>query len=81
MDVGKRNNEFTRKFLAAENIPIVAERLGGENPLRVHFSTDTGKALVKVLENRGELVERETRYSQTAAALLEKPSNENVTLF
>jgi chemotaxis protein methyltransferase CheR len=81
MDVGKRNAKFIREFLAAENIPIVAERLGGENPLRVHFSSDTGKALVKVLENRIGVIERETRYSQTAAALLEKPFNENVTLF
>jgi hypothetical protein len=47
----------------------------------VHFSTDTGKVLLKALENRGGVVERETRYSQTAAALLEKPFNENVTLF
>lgn len=81
MDVGQRNVAFIRRFLQTEKIPIVAERLGGESPMRVHFSTHTGKALVKVLENSGNVVERETRYSQQTAAQIEKPFHETVTLF
>ena len=78
--VGRRNVEFIRHFLHTEDIPIAAERLGGNNPLRVHFSTDTGKALVRVLENAKGVVERENRYSQQAAAQIETPPHP-VTLF
>ncbi len=79
MDVGRRNVQFIRHFLRTEGIPLMAERLGGENPVRVHFSTDTGKALVKVLESHIRVVERETRYSRQVAAQMDKSAT--VTLF
>lgn len=80
MNVGRRNVEFIRHFLLTEDIPVAAERLGGNNPLRVHFSTDTGKALVRVVENAKGVVERENRYSQQAAAQIGTPPH-SVTLF
>lgn len=79
LDVGRRNIQFIRHFLRTEGIPLMAERLGGENPVRVHFSTDTGKALVKVLESHIRVVERETRYSRQVAAQMDKSAT--VTLF
>ncbi|MBK8058353.1 MAG: hypothetical protein IPK33_10905 [Gemmatimonadetes bacterium] len=36
-DVGTRNVEFIRRFLAAERIPIDAEQLGGVQPLEVRL--------------------------------------------
>ncbi len=79
LDVGRRNIQFIRHFLRTEGIPLLAERLGGENPVRVHFTTDTGKALVKVLDSHIRVVERETRYSRQVAAQMDKFAT--VTLF
>lgn len=44
--VGDRNSVFVREFLAAENIPLVAQRLGGTHAVQVHFRTDTGRVTV-----------------------------------
>ncbi len=41
--VGELNAAFIREFLATERIPIVAQRLGGTQPVQVNFRTDTGK--------------------------------------
>lgn len=50
-DVGRRNAEFIRTFLAAERIPIDAERLGGTSPLEVRMTTDTGHVRVRALQS------------------------------
>jgi chemotaxis protein CheD len=47
--VPARNIEFVRKFLDTEQIPVVKEDVGGYQPRRVLFHTDTGKAFVKYL--------------------------------
>ena len=44
------NVRFARTFLERERIPVVAERVGGELPMQVHFETHTGRALVRVVE-------------------------------
>jgi chemotaxis receptor (MCP) glutamine deamidase CheD len=44
--VGDHNAIFVRAFLAAESIPLVAQRLGGTHAVQVHFRTDTGKVIV-----------------------------------
>ncbi len=43
-DIGGKNAEFVRRFLKDEDIPIVAESLGGDQARRVHFSPVTGEA-------------------------------------
>ena len=43
-DVGARNAEFTRGFLAREGIPCLSESLGGEAGRRVQFWPATGRA-------------------------------------
>jgi len=44
--VGDDNAEFVLEFLAAERIPLVAQRLGGDQAVHVYFRTDSGKAIV-----------------------------------
>jgi len=44
LQIGDANAEFVRAFLAAERIPLVAERLGGDHAVHLYFRTDTGKA-------------------------------------
>jgi chemotaxis protein CheD len=47
--VPKRNIEFVRKFLEHEQIPILKEDVGGYQPRRVLFHTDTSRVFVKYL--------------------------------
>jgi chemotaxis protein CheD len=47
--VPRANERFVREFLTAQGIPLLGERMGGDNPIKVRMSTDTGKALVKAL--------------------------------
>lgn len=42
--VGEMNVRFIRQFFADCDIPLVAQRLGGTQPVCVEFRTDTGKA-------------------------------------
>lgn len=49
-DVGKRNVEFVKQFLATENIPIVAEHVLGDKGRRVKFIPTTGKVFVNLLD-------------------------------
>jgi len=49
-NIGDRNAKFVREFLAAEKIPLVAERLGGNHAVHVYFRTDTGKATVHTVD-------------------------------
>lgn len=46
------NIEFARRFLAAEQIPIVKEDVGGHQPRRVLFHTHTSRVFVRYLGNR-----------------------------
>jgi chemotaxis protein methyltransferase CheR len=80
-NVANLNCVFVREFLNMERIPIVAERLGGNQPLRVFFLTDTAKVLVKALRSPGHLLERERDYHQQLAERVTHPRNDNITLF
>lgn len=66
VDVGRRNAEFIRAFLAAERIPIDAEQLGGTQPLEVRFTTDTAKVRVRALEAADDLIAEEQRVVRPA---------------
>ena len=48
--VGDLNAAFVREFLAAERIPLIGQRLGGNHALQVCFRTDTGKAIVRSVD-------------------------------
>lgn len=47
--VPQRNIDFVRRFLDTEQIPVVKEDLGGYQPRRVLFNTNSGKVFLKYL--------------------------------
>ncbi|MHB8742665.1 MAG: chemotaxis protein CheD [Sulfuricaulis sp.] len=49
--VPQQNIDFVRRFLEAEQIPVVREDLGGYQPRRVLFHTHTGRVFLKYLGN------------------------------
>jgi chemotaxis protein CheD len=51
--VPRRNIRFIEDFLETEGIPIASFDVGGYQPRRVHFHTDTGSAWVKCLGQTG----------------------------
>ena len=61
MNIGDRNAEFVRRYLALEKIRIVAEDLQGMHPRKVAFMPRTGKVMVKRLQPQQEtsVAERE----------------------
>jgi chemotaxis protein CheD len=80
INVGERNAQFVKKYLAAEKIPIVAEDLVDIYPRKVYFFPRTGKVLVKKLKqlNNNTVVNREQDY---AHRIVEKPVGGDVDLF
>ena len=61
INIGDRNSEFVRRYLALEKIRIVAEDLQGMHPRKVAFMPRTGQVMVKKLKTQQEtsVVERE----------------------
>jgi chemotaxis protein CheD len=80
--VPMRNALFVKEFLATEKIPILSQRLGGVNPLQVHFFTHAGKALIRILGGRDEeIAGEEERYRVEAVKQVTRRTEESVTLF
>lgn len=52
--VGTKNTKFVREFLTLERIPLVAEKLGGQRPLSIHFQTDDSRVRVKTVHGAGD---------------------------
>ena len=79
--VADANVAFIRKFLATEGIPLVAERLGGSEPLEVRFHTAAGRAQVRTLEEsrRRRIAQAEVRYQERIVH--QAPAAPDVTLF
>ena len=79
-DVGMRNAEFVREYLANEQIPIVAEDLGDTCPRKIIYFPKTGRVLVMRLAtalNRAEL-DAERVYQESLRA---KPVAGDIELF
>jgi chemotaxis protein CheD len=75
MNIGDRNSEFVRRYLALEKIRIVAEDLQGAHPRKVAFLPRTGQVMVKKLglQQDPEVAERERVLArQTAEARAER---------
>lgn len=51
MSVGDANVEFVREFLECEQIPLVAESLGGEDGRVIHFSFGSFKVYARKIKN------------------------------
>jgi chemotaxis protein CheD len=50
-DVGAKNIEFVREFLANEGYPLAKEDMGGNYARRVMFKPASGRAFIKRLDN------------------------------
>lgn len=50
-DIGQSNGEFARRFLRNENIPCIAESLGGTKARRIRFWPASGRAKQMLLGN------------------------------
>ncbi len=64
INIGDRNSEFVRRYLALEKIRIVAEDLQGAHPRKVAFMPTTGQAMVKKLR-----LQQEPSVAETEQAL------------
>lgn len=64
-NVGERNAQFVKGFLAAENIKITGEDLNDIYPRKVYFFPETGRVLVKKLKemHNNTIVIREQSYA------------------
>src|SRR5579863_2073058 len=80
IDVGSRNIEFVRKYVADEGFSVLGEDLGDIFPRKVHYSPATGKLRVKKLNSvrNNTLFERERNYMQ---ALDNEPVGNDIELF
>lgn len=65
-DIGRRNAEFARAWLATEGYRLADERLGFPQPVRVHFHSDDGVVHFKRLASveRTELERQESAYER-----------------
>ncbi len=83
MMVGERNIRFIRGFLMTEDIPILSERLGGNEGLVVHYFAHRFEVFVKPIStDRYTLqAEEEARFYKKAADDLRTREANNVTLF
>lgn len=78
-DVGARNIDFVRRYVAVEGLEVVGEDLGGEQPRKLLMYPATGRVLVRRLppvESR-EIATVETRYLRT----MDKPVRGSAELF
>jgi chemotaxis protein CheD len=78
--VGELNAIFIREFLSTEKIPIVAQRLGGTQPVQVNFRTDNGKTTVHTVDGSRlpPILSAEDEYR---CSLAKAGSGAEVTLF
>ncbi|RKP45627.1 chemoreceptor glutamine deamidase CheD [Trinickia fusca] len=69
INIGDRNAEFVRRYLALERIRIAAEDLQGVHPRKVAFMPSTGQAMVKKLRLQQEpnVAEREQALAKQVA--------------
>ena len=86
MNIGDRNSEFVRRYLALEKIRITAEDLQGSHPRKVAFMPRTGQVMVKKLRLQQEagVAEREQALArQTSEQRAERlaRARERVELF
>lgn len=66
IDVGKQNIDFVKHYLIQEGLKVAASDVGGPNPRKVLYFTDTGSAKVRKLRSvsNDTVFEREVSYSE-----------------
>jgi chemotaxis protein CheD len=80
IDIGARNIEFVRKYVAAEGFGIAGEDLGGLFPRKVQYAPESGRLRVKKLHTvpTNTLFERERHYLEV---LDSDPVGNDIELF
>jgi chemotaxis protein CheD len=79
LSVAARNVSFIERYVVEERIPVVAQDLGGFLPRRVHFYTESGRAMVKRLGSTAvQQVSVEERRARKAPLY---PAESDVVLF
>jgi chemotaxis protein CheD len=71
INIGDRNSEFVRRYLATEKIRILAEDLQGSHPRKVAFMPRTGQVMVKKLR-----VQQEPGVAEREQALVRRSAEE-----
>lgn len=81
--VAEKNALFIREFLKAEGIPIVAEKLGGTEPLEVRFHIHSGRVQVKALATKAakDALADERKYRARVVVEAAQPAAASVELF
>ncbi len=79
-DVGLRNIEFARDYVATEGLRVISEDVGDVFPRMVVYFPATGKVRVKRLRSlhNNTIVEQETKYLHT---IEDKPVSGEIELF
>ncbi|WP_242464585.1 chemoreceptor glutamine deamidase CheD [Halorhodospira abdelmalekii] len=79
-DIGKRNIEFAREYVATEGLRLLSEDLGDEYPRKVQYFPESGRARSKKLyrTRNDTVVRREEHYLHE---IDEKPTSGGVDLF
>ena len=74
-DVGAKNVEFVRDFLANEGYEMVKEDLGGTYARRVMFKPASGRAFIKRLDNtaNASIAKEELAVAASRRAIVTKP--------
>jgi chemotaxis protein CheD len=81
-DVGAKNIEFVREFLANEGYVLAGEDVGGTVARRVMFKPYSGRAFVKRLDNAaGQSVAREELSVVGSRVAPPKPVHDDIELF
>lgn len=81
--IGVKNISFVKDFLRREGMKIVGEDVGGNTPRRLHFYPDTGKAMLRKLQRQDDLkiIQEEKEYINKVKSTIEKPKDDDITLF
>ncbi|MDH5353973.1 MAG: chemoreceptor glutamine deamidase CheD [Gammaproteobacteria bacterium] len=63
-DVGESNIRFVKNYLLVEKLKLAAQDVGGNNPRKVIYIPDTGKVMVKRIQelHNDTIVKREVEY-------------------
>lgn len=82
-DIGLKNIEFVREFLANEGYEMAKEDLGGTYARRVMFKPHSGRAFVKRLDNtaNASIAKEELAVAASRRSIITKPVVDDIELF
>ena len=82
-DIGLKNIEFVREFLANEGYEMAKEDLGGTYARRVMFKPYSGRAFIKRLDNtaNASIAKEELAVAASRRSIITKPVVDDIELF